>query len=365
MTGFRLRAAGFGWRASLVLVLVLVLVLDARAGEPVKTDERRTPVLLDAFAPVARKVAPSVVEVRSSGGDELGLGVAIDDGTYVLACGSSVERAAANHVEVRTAAGLRATGTILARNEAYDVALVRLEVRGARIEPLPLGRSAALGVGQWVIAVGTDGARPLAVGVVSALGRRVEPRSTEAQAFDLFGLFTESGGPRRAYARVIQHDAAVDGERPGAPLVDAEGRLVGLNVAVAYRGSAYAAPIDEIASFLGELKAGRPGPALPRPGYIGVAIGSISDRDVAKKLGISGAGVQIHAVSDGLPAARAGLKAGDVVLAVDGEKVASADRFGHIVRAALPGAKLKVRVLRDGKDEVEIAVEATERPPGE
>jgi serine protease Do len=196
--------------------------------------------------------------------------------------------------------------------------------------------------------------------VVSALSRRVEPRSKENQALDLFGLFSDNTGPRRAYARVIQHDSPIDGDKHGAPLCDADGRLVGINVANVYRGSAYAAPIDEIAAFLDDLKQGKAGPPLPRPGFIGVTVGAIRDRDLARELKVIGPGAEIHAVTPGLPADRAGLRSGDVVVRIDGERVGSLERFGQLVRSAAPGQTLRVRVLREGK-EVEVGVVATEQ----
>src|SRR5207302_410049 len=140
--------------------------------------------------------------------------------------------------------GAARPATVLGRNEAYDVALLKV-ASGPALPALPIASSRKLAIGQFVVTVGTDAARPLAVGVVSALDRRVEPRA-EAKAVDLFGLFAENAGPKRAYARVIQHDSPIDGDKHGAPLVDADGRLVGVNVANVYRGSAYAAPIDDV-----------------------------------------------------------------------------------------------------------------------
>jgi serine protease Do len=353
-----MRAARFALAAALALAPAA-----ARAGEPIKTEERRTTALAGAFADVAAKVAPSVVEVWTAAGDQLGTGVAIEDGSYVLTSRSILGRATDNHVELRRAGQPPRYASILGRNEGYDVALLRLQTRGASLPALALGKSGALAVGQWVISVGTSPGRPLGVGVVSALGRRVEPRA-EADAIDIFGVLSESPGPARAYARVIHHDAPVDADQLGAPLVDADGGLVGINVAKAYRGSGYAAPIDEVAAFLDDLKAGRDGPAAPKPGFIGVALGAISDREVAKALGIPGPGVQIHEVPAGRPAAKAGLRKGDVVLAVEGEKVASAERFGQIIRGTLPGATVVIRVRR-GAEDVDVPVVVGERASGD
>jgi putative serine protease PepD len=353
-------------RTLFALAAALALApLGARADEPTRTEERRSSTLAAAFAPIAARASVATVAVLSVEGDELGYGVAVEDGRTILTSRSILERVAGRAVAIRTASGDAGTATILGRNEAYDVAALGVATRLPRLEAATLGRSGSLAVGQWVVSVGASGSAALAVGVVSALGRRVEPRPGEAQAVDLFGLFSENGGPRRAYARVIQHDGPIDGDKHGAPLFDAEGRLVGVNVANVYRGSSYAAPIDDVMGFLGDLKAGRPGPALPRPGYLGVAVGVIADPAIVKSRAIAGTGVEIREVQPGLPAAKAGLRPGDVVLGVGGEKVRSLERFGLLVRAATPGETLVVRILRGGKDELEVPVVVGERPEGE
>ncbi|HVY62554.1 MAG TPA: trypsin-like peptidase domain-containing protein [Planctomycetota bacterium] len=355
---------GLGGAALLGAILLGGIPLrTARADEPAKTEERRTTTLAGAFADVAQKVAPSVVEVRTLSGDDLGFGVAIDDGTYVLTSRDVAEAAPNGQVQLHRGGGATewtAPASVAGSNEAYDVALLKVEARGAKLEPLPLGSSSKLAIGQWVVTVGTGGDRPVGVGVVSALRRRVEPHAT-APAVDLFGLFSENGGPKRAYARVIQHDSPVDGEKAGTPLVDADGKLVGINLANPYRGSCYAAPIDDVAPFLDDLKAGKAGPPEPKPGYMGVVLGSASDPEVPKKLGIVGPGIEIHGVTKGFPAEKAGVKKGDIVLAVDGEKVRSTNRFGTIIAGHLAGEKVTVRVLREGK-ELDLPVVLTERP---
>lgn len=357
-------ARAFALPIAALLGALLALAAPPRAvakEAPVKTDLRRNDALAAEFADVARKVAPSVVEVATPAGDDLGYAVAIRDGTVLLTSRSILAPATEGTVRVRSASGTTALAEILGRNEAYDVALLKLR-GGLDVQPLPLGRSSELEVGQWVIAAGTSAARPVAAGVVSALGRRVEPR-TEAPPIDLFGLFAENAGPPRALARVIQHDAPIDGTRHGGlPLVDAGGKLVGVNVASAYRGSSFAAPIDDIVAFLDDLAAGRPGPPLPKPGFIGVQLGPIEDAALRSAHGIEGPGAEVKALAPGQPAEAAGVKAGDAILAIDGEAVHAADRVGQIVRGAAPGSTLELRILRDGRV-LEVVVKVGERPP--
>lgn len=348
---------------AVLLGLALLGVRAARGGggetppPPIKTDERRATTLAAVFAPVAAKVSLSVVAVETPEGDDLGYAVAIDDGTRFLTSRSILE-SAGGVVTLRARSGAAAEARVLGRNEAYDVALLELRSGALGVRPLPFGSSRGLAIGEWVVTVGTSPERPIGVGVVSALGRRVEPRA-EAAPLDLFGLFSENAGPTRAYASVIQHDAPFDASRyGGAPLVDAEGRLVGINVASAYRGSSYAAPIDDVRGFLADLAAGRPGPGLPEPGFIGVGLAP-----VAAQGGAPAPGAKIAEIVPGAPADRAGLRKGDELLAIDGEAIRGPERVGQLIRAKRAGERVKIRVRRDG-EELELPVVVGERPKG-
>jgi S1-C subfamily serine protease len=354
-------------RVSLLLPLACALALSAprpasaQGGPPTKTSERRNGALLREFADLARRAGPAVVEVTSAAGDELGLATAIEEGRFLLTSRSILEGAPPGDLIVRTAAGRAAPAYVVGANEPYDVALLAPR-EDLAIPAAQIGRSRDLAIGAWVVTVGPRRVFPIAVGVVSALDRRVEARA-EGQALDLFGLFSDGQGPRRAYAKVIQHDSPVDaGRHGGAPLLDAEGRLVGVNVATVYRGSSFATPIDEILSFLEDLKAGRSGPAFPRPGYLGVRLGPVEDDDLRAAHGIDAPGARVEALAPGHPAERSGIRVGDVILSIDGEKIRSPERVGHAIRSRPPGAVVKLRVLRAGR-ELEIAVTLVERPP--
>ncbi len=351
--------------AALATTAVLLASAPARLAraqdaEPVKTSERRAASLRAAFARLAARAAPAVVEVRSLAGDELGLAVAIRDGTLLLTCRSILETVPGPEVVVRAADGRAARATVLGRNEAYDVALLRLR-SGPPLPALPLGRSADLGVGSWVVAVGTTGEAPLAVGVVSALDRRVEPRR-EVPALDVFGLFSDGSGPRRAYESVIQHDAPIDASRhAGSPLLDSSGRLVGINVASVYRGSSFAAPIDAVSAFLDDLAAGLPGPPLRRPAFLGVSVGPIDREEIRAAHGLRGPGARVVGLAPGAAAERAGIREGDAILEIEGEPVHAAEHLGHLVRLRKPGDTVRLRVLREGR-EIDLRVTLGERP---
>ncbi len=323
---------------------------------PIPASGGRNDTLTGGFADIAAKAAPSVVEIGSpDGGDGVGYGVAVEDGTFVLTGRTVIDALEAAGGAGRGVVGVRRGGrggpsglaTVVAVNEAYDVALLELRPGGRlKLAPLPYGKSSGLEVGQWVVTAGTGG-RPLAVGVVSALDRRVEAREA-VPALDLFGLFgDENRGPLRPYARGIQHDSPIDAEKHGAPLVDAEGRLVGVNVANVYRGSSYAAPLDDILAFLPDLKAGRPGPAAPREGFLGIALAPLDAPRLAE-LGLPH-GVEITSVSPGLAADVAGLKAGDVIVSIGGVPAETLDVVRQAIRNTLPGKEIDVTIARGGE----------------
>lgn len=346
----------------LFLGLLLLLAPAARADDPArpeKTSARRNQALVDAFTGVAKKVLPSVAAIASQGGDELGYGIAIGDGTLILTSRSILE-GAQEIVTVRSARGGAVQAVILARNEAYDVALVRLK-GPLDLAPIALGSSRGLAIGEFVVTVGAA-PRPLAVGVVSALERRVEQRAEARAAVDLFGIMNENNGPTRAYARVIQHDSPLDASREGGtPLVDKDGRLVGINVASAYRGSSYAAPIDDVKEFLADMEAGKSGPGMPAPGFLGVGLSDIASAETAKAHGLHGPGAEINTVFPGSAAAKAGMKKGDAILEIDGERIHARDRVAQVIRAKTPGTSVRLRILSGG-EEREVQVTIGERP---
>jgi len=360
---------GLGLGLGLVFGVSLALALGAAVAAPrALADEPggRNGALAAAFRDAAASVTPSVVAVYSAGGgDALGYAVAVEDGGVLLTSTTVAEAVKGEVATVRGADGFEASASVRGRAEAYGVVL--LEIRGGGKRPaLAYGDVAKLEVGQFLVSVGADRREPvLAVGIVSAKDRRVEAREG-APTIDIFGLFDDSEGPKRSFARVIQHDSPIAPEHHGSPVVDAGGKLIGVNVASVYRGTVYAAPIDELRSIVADLRAGKDGPSAPKPAYLGVAVGPVPD-ERRKELGLAAdaPGVSVGQIVAGAAADKAGLRTGDVIVKVSGREIRSADELGETIRSHAPGAKVEIVVRRGaGEEAEEITVVAAlgERP---
>jgi putative serine protease PepD len=200
-----------------------------------------------------------------------------------------------------------------------DLALVKIR-DASDLPTATLGSSADLRVGDSVVAIGNAldlGATPsVTEGIVSALNRSIR-------------------APGESLTGLIQTDAAINPGNSGGPLVDAQGRVVGMNTAVAgdAQNIGFAIPIDAIEARIGEL---RRGSNVDRSAFLGVALG---DAD---------GGAVVQQVVDGSPADDAGLRAGDVIVSIDGDAVSSAADVVERVRGHEPGDEVAVVYERDG-----------------
>jgi serine protease Do len=234
-----------------------------------------------------------------------------------------------------------------------EVALIKIE--GENFPVLPMGDSSKLDIGDWVIAIGSpfELSETVTVGVISAVGR------------NKMGI--------AAYEDFIQTDAAINPGNSGGPLIDLDGKVIGINTAIAsssggYMGIGFAIPIN-MARTIGEQlkKSGK----ISR-GYLGLQAEDV-DSEKAELLGLKEAkGVIISIIMNGSPAEKAGLKVNDIILAVNGEKVQSYDAFRKEVALMSPGNKVRLDILRDGKPRTltatlgdRRAALAKEEPPAE
>jgi putative serine protease PepD len=302
------------------------------------------PVLARApgsVASVAARILPSVVsiEVSSDSGGDTGSGIVISSAGYVLTNNHVVAGASGGRVSIVFADKQSATGTVVGRDVVSDLAVVRVRnVHG--LHPAVLGSSSSLAVGDPVIAVGSPLglAGTVTSGIVSALDRPVEAGSAQGTADDIIDA--------------IQTDAAINPGNSGGPLVDSSGAVVGVNSAIATLsgdplsgqggsiGLGFAIPIDQ---------AKRIAAQIIRLGYathavIGVHLDARYTGDGAKVGDPSGG----QAVEPGGPAAKAGLRAGDVIVAVDGAPVTTADELIVAIRRHSPGQRLTLTYLRGG-----------------
>jgi S1-C subfamily serine protease len=318
-----------------------VLDLFAQTGDD--ADE------LDAYSRtvsgVAERLIPSVASLRvgrSQGRSPQGSG----SGVAITADGFLVTSA---HVVTGTTSGSASFSDgseyeieLVGADPLSDLAIVRAK-SGAQLMPAVIGDADVLRVGQLVVAIGNPMgfAGSVTAGVVSALGR---------------SLPTSDGTTQRIVDNVIQTDAALNPGNSGGALADNRARLVGINTAVAGFGLGLAVPINAttkliIGALIGEGRV--------RRGYLGIAGGTrplppaVADR-LARK-----AGIEVLEVLAESPAAKAGLKAGDMIVEVDELPVAKAGDLQRLMVGATLGHPLAIRVLR-GKSFVDLKVALVE-----
>jgi serine protease Do len=244
----------------------------------------------------------------------------------------------ADKVTVRLLDGREFTAKVVGTDPPTDVALIRIDAKN--LPYLQLGDSDQIQVGDWVLAVGNPFglSHTITAGIVSAKGR--------------------SGIGLNDYENFIQTDAAINPGNSGGPLVDLDGRVVGMNTAIysnsgGYMGIGFAIPINMAKKVRDQLlEHGK----VTR-GHLGVYIQQMT-QDLADSFGLKETqGILISKVVDGSPAARAGLKQGDVLLKLDGKKIGKIAEFRNAIAMTAPGTVLRLDVLRNGKSrEVKVTV---------
>ncbi len=269
----------------------------------------------------------------------IGSGVIIDPKGLVLTNNHVV--ADAKEVRVKTADGVEHRAAVKGTDPPTDLAVIQLLDVKERLPAARLGNSDALRVGDYVIAIGNPFGLDLTVtsGIISAKARTI-------------GV-----GP---YDEFLQTDAAINPGNSGGPLFDLKGEVVGINTAITSSGQGigFAVPIELVEALLPQLESkGR----VTR-GYLGLSLQDLTP-ELARALGASaGQGAVVASVEPRGPAARAGLKSGDVVLAVDGAAVTSAAQLARLVALLPPGRKVEIKYHRDRATQVASAT-LTERPP--
>ena len=314
----------------------------AGVSEPRPIDEPDAEAL-DAYShaviAVAERLAPSVASLRvmrrTRGGSVptgAGSAVALTPDGFMLTSAHVVGRAAARG-RATFADGREERFEVIGRDPLSDLALLRAE--GAALTPAELGDADRLKVGQLVVAIGNPNGLggSLTAGVVSGLGRSLPARSRRAQ---------------RIIDNVIQTDAALNPGNSGGALADSRGRVVGINTAVAGVGLGLAVPINEATGrVISQLMAdGR-----VRRAYLGIAGGPRPVPPAARHAVGEGACIEVVEVVDGSPAARAGLRAEDLIVAVDGIRTQRVEDLQRLMVADLIGVPVTVRLLRAGREQ--------------
>ncbi|HEX6940715.1 MAG TPA: Do family serine endopeptidase [Longimicrobiales bacterium] len=278
--------------------------------------------------------APQELEVPTEG---TGSGFIFDERGYIMTNRHVVNDA--DEVVVTLADGHEYRATVVGTDAMTDVAVIRIEPDDDESLPVAaLGDSDALQVGDWVLALGNPLGLDFTVtaGIVSAKSRNVGILRREAD--------------QAAVEAFIQTDAAINPGNSGGPLVDLQGRVVGVNTAIAsrtgyYAGYGFAIPIAvarKVANDLIEY-------GVVRRPRLGVAVEEINATD-AEVYGLEEvAGAEVKQVQEDTPAERAGLKIGDVVVALDGKPIESATQLISELARRQPGERVELGIIRDRK----------------
>jgi len=237
----------------------------------------------------------------------------------------------AESVEVTTDDGKTYTAKVIGTDQRTDLALIKIE--GRSDFPYVKFSDHAPRIGDWVLAVGNPFGLggSVTAGIVSARGRDI------------------GAGP---YDDFIQIDAPVNKGNSGGPTFDVDGDVIGVNTAIfspsgGSVGIAFAIPADTVKSVIAQLK----DRGVVTRGWIGVQIQPVT-QDIADSLGIKKAeGALVAEPQAGSPAAKAGIKSGDVILYVNGEKVKDARSLARTISAMAPGTSVRLGLLHDGKED--------------
>ncbi|NOR67236.1 MAG: PDZ domain-containing protein [Woeseiaceae bacterium] len=269
----------------------------------------------------------------------LGLGFIVSEDGYILTSHHVIARA--SKVRAELADGRKFDAKIIGADPATDVAVVKIDADD--LPALELGDSDALSVGDWVVGIGNSMGlgRTMSVGLVTAKGR--------------------SGLGIAAIEDLIQTDLKMHLGDAGGPLLDLDGKVVGINTAVPGRDRGpeitLAIPVDMASFAYGQiLETG-----TVERGFLGVAFGNIT-AETAESLGIkTTAGVMVSNVIPDSAASKAGIERYDVIAEIDGVPIKSGSQLLHLVASLKPGEEVKVVVLRDGERQT-LTVTLGKRP---
>ncbi|MFQ3670684.1 MAG: DegQ family serine endoprotease [Verrucomicrobiia bacterium] len=321
--------------------------------------------LASSFAPVIREAAPSVVNIYTTrtvrmGGmrdpffefffgprmgpgvpqerqqQGLGSGVIVSSDGYILTNHHVIDGVDGIRVRLADDRNSEYAAKVVGSDEATDIAVLKVEASG--LPAAVLGDSGAAEVGDVVLAIGNpfNIGQTVTLGIISAKGRQLPPDRVMGSM---------------AYQDFIQTDASINPGNSGGALIDAAGRVIGINTAIFSQtggnlGIGFAVPINLARDVMTQLiSTGR----VAR-GFLGVEIQEV-DADLAKQFGLKEPrGVLITGVTPGGAAEEAGLKRRDVIVEFNGEKVGTVQELRFSVARVPPGQKATVKVVRDGKE---------------
>ena len=292
----------------------------------------REPTLLEGILTPPQRTRQTTRTIQEG----LGSGVIIDASGLILTNAHVIDGADAIHY--RTADGDDGDVAVIGTDADSDLALLRAQT-SIPLRPAPLGNSARVNVGDWVVAIGSPLGlhHTVTAGIVSAKARGIDDSGLE----------------------FLQTDAAINPGNSGGALFDLKGALVGITTAIVSAGGEniglnFALPINTVKEVLPQLRTGN-----VVHGWIGIRMVDVS-RSGARAMGID-SGLMVTGLAADGPATRAGIRVGDIVLAAAGPGPATSQDVYRRIRDAVPGTRMKLVLWRD-RQRVDVDVEVGTRP---
>ena len=318
-----------------------------------------------------RGVVSVDVAATSEAGPGGGSGFVVDEAGHIVTNQHVVDEA--EDISVRFSDGVRREAEVVGQDPSTDVAVIQVDAPREALEPLTLGDSDSVGVGEPVIAIGN----PLNVGIsvttgiVSGIGRPIQAPNN----------YTINDA--------VQTDAAINPGNSGGPLLDSRGTVIGVNAQIAsesggFEGVGFAVPINTVKDVIEQLITD--GEVVH--GYIGVsmyglgidelsAYAGLSERALREQYGLPGNGAIVSEVTPGGPAEKAGIRGGeqkdvggipvplgDIITGIEGDPVSSSEDVIEVVNAVKPGETLLLTVVTPGEKERRVDVTVATRPEG-
>lgn len=303
---------------------------------------------VSANSPFAASSSQSSASTQDTG---VGSGVVYDNSGYILTNNHVVE--GADSLLVTLTDGQTFSGTVVGTDPVTDLAVVKIDPGNTELPVAELGDSGTLQVGDGLVAIGNalalSGGPTVTTGVVSALDRSVTEPSTQSASNGNFGNSTTTSAAGTQLYGLIQTDAAINPGNSGGPLVNMQGQVIGINTLAAgevetgvqAEGIGFAISSNQAKDIAQQLVAS----SKVDHALLGITSQALTSA-TAKSLGISVTqGTVVVQVQAGTAAAQAGLKQGDVITAIDGQKLTDESILGEIINAHKPGDKVILEVI--------------------
>jgi serine protease Do len=338
------------------------LLSDLRSGEHGDAHEfsrtfgevaellRPSLVHIDCVLRETARVEPAAANSRIGGDSDegkgelegIGSGVIVTTDGYILTNSHLVRNA--QNIEVKLADGASYKADVVGADSHTEVSVLKIDASG--LVPVEFGDSDALAVGDWVLAMGNPYGldHTVTAGIISAKGR------------SNLGIAGQE--------EFLQTDAAINPGNSGGPLVNLNGKVVGINTAIASKtggstGIGFAIPAKLARTV---MQAIIDDGGIQR-GWMGLAVQELT-ADMAQSFEFDGAGVLISDVQPNGPAQQAGLRAGDIVLSFAGERIEDPARFRNLIASTPPGVDAELEVFREGNQQ-SVGVKLMIRPEDE